>query len=138
MKTRTLAALLLSAPVLVAFALALAQTELPPGPKPVHRASFTPADAPEAFDVVSLVLVFEPGAWTPLHSHAGQGVVLVLEGEMTTRDEEGNEATFGVGETWDEAAGHRHMAGNETGADARVLFTALLPEGEDLTTVYEE
>jgi quercetin dioxygenase-like cupin family protein len=138
MKLLTIAA---GTAVLVAalgLAMVLAQAELPPGPGLVHRVSFTSEAIPQTFDVVSLVLDFEPGAWTPLHSHGGQGVVLVLEGEVTTRDAEGMEARFGVGEYWIEMPGHKHKAGNEAQVRARVLFTIALPEGEQLTTVHEE
>lgn len=137
MKKRMAVIVLAFSVALAGLAIVLAQADLPPGPTPVYRASFTPAEIPAAFDVVSIMLDFAPGAWTPLHSHGGQGVVLVVDGTMTVRDEAGSETTYGSGETWIEMPGHRHKAGNETDANARVVFTIVLGEGAELTTVHE-
>jgi quercetin dioxygenase-like cupin family protein len=110
--------------------------ELPPGPTPVYRTSFEVTDPPG--EVITIVLDFAPGAWTPLHQHGGSNTVLVVEGEMTFRNAEtGEETTYTAGESWVEHPGHPHAAGNNTDANARVVFTILLPEGEEVTTVVE-
>lgn len=111
-------------------------TDLPPGPTLAHRVSFTPTDIPRAFDVVTIVLDFAPGAWTPLHSHGGEDVVLVLEGRLTMQDEAGYETLYGPGDSWIETAGFKHRAGNETNERVRAVFTIVLPEGAQLTTIH--
>lgn len=113
------------------------ESELPPGPEAVHRAEFAPDEVPEDFDVVSLILDFAPGAETPLHSHPGPGIVLVLEGELTGFDEEGNEVLYREGDTFLEGPGNQHRVRNDTDQTVQVLFTILLPEGEPLTTLAE-
>jgi quercetin dioxygenase-like cupin family protein len=115
-------------------ALLVLSQDLPPGPTLLYRTSFAPSAA-EGHQVVNLVLEFAPGAWTPFHSHGGEGIVTVLEGELTHRPEDGEEATYGPGESFLETPGHPHMAGNDTDALTRVLFTILLPDGADITQV---
>ncbi len=105
----------------------------PPGS--TTRAQFRTAGAPIAgrFEVVHLVLDFAPGAWTPPHTHGGQGIVTVLGGTMTRRAE-GVETVYRPGESWIEP-GSVHEAGNATADPAAVMVTFLLPEGAPLTTV---
>jgi quercetin dioxygenase-like cupin family protein len=109
--------------------------DLPPGPQVVYRATMEVSNPPAAFDTINLVLDFAPGASTPLHSHGGQGIVTVLEGELVHRPEGGEERRLRPGESFPETPGHPHIAANDSGANARVLFTALLPKGAQLTTV---
>jgi quercetin dioxygenase-like cupin family protein len=109
--------------------------ELPPGPQVVYRSTMEVSNPPAVFDTVNLVLDFAPGASTPLHSHGGQGIVTVLEGELVHRPEGGEERRLRAGESFLEMPGHAHIAANDSAANARVLFTALLPKGAQLTTV---
>jgi quercetin dioxygenase-like cupin family protein len=109
--------------------------DLPPGPQAVYRAAMEVTNPPAVFDTLNLVLDFAPGASTPLHSHGGQGIVTVLEGELVHRPENGEERRLRPGESFLETPGHAHIAANESGANARVLFTALLPKGAELTTI---
>ncbi len=105
----------------------------PPGP--TTRTQFRTAGMPIAgpFELVHLVLDFAPGAWTPPHTHGGQGVVTVLEGTMTRRVE-GGEQEFRPGGSWIEP-GVVHQAGNTTADPATVMVTFLLPQAAPLTTV---
>ena len=67
--------------LLVANSAALGQ-ELPPGPTTVYRTSL-PAQAIEGeFELINLILDFEPGAATPPHTHGGPGMVTVLTEEI--------------------------------------------------------
>jgi quercetin dioxygenase-like cupin family protein len=109
--------------------------ELPPGPQVVYRTAMEVSNAPAASETINLVLDFAPGAWTPLHTHGGQGIVTVLEGELVHRPEGGEERRLRAGESFLETPGHAHIAGNDSQANTRVLFTALLPKGAALTTV---
>ncbi len=107
--------------------------QVPPGPttRAQFRAPGVPIQGP--YEVVHLVLDFAPGAWTPLHTHGGQGIVTVLEGTMTRRAE-GSEQDYRPGESWIEP-GVVHQAGNAATAPASVMVTFLLPQGAPLTTV---
>ncbi len=109
--------------------------ELPPGPQAVYRATMEVSNAPAAFETINLVLDFAPGVWTPLHTHGGQGIVTVLDGELVHRPEGGEERLLRPGDSFLETPGHAHIAGNDSLANTRVLFTALLPKGAQLTTV---
>ncbi len=107
--------------------------QAPPGATTRHqfRAPGVPINGP--YEVVHLVLDFAPGAWTPLHTHGGQGIVTVLEGTMTRRAE-GSEQDFRPGGSWVEP-GVPHQAGNATADPATVMVTFLLPQAAPLTTV---
>jgi len=107
--------------------------DLPPGPVQQLRASYEVDDAPPEAQVVQIILDFEPGAFTPPHTHGGPGFVTVLEGEMTRRIN-GVDETFRAGEGWIEP-GVVHQAGNLTDTKATVLFVCLLPPGAQLTTL---
>jgi quercetin dioxygenase-like cupin family protein len=109
--------------------------DLPPGPQVIYRTTMEVSNPPATFDTVNLVLDFAPGAATPLHTHGGQGIVTVLEGELVHRPEGGEERRLRPGESFMETPGHAHIAANDSAANARVLFTALLPKGAQLTTV---
>ena len=108
--------------------------QLPPGPTPVYQSKLEVAQPPSQFDLVQLVVDFAPGAWTSTHSHGGLGLITVLEGEVTLR-QEGNEKTYKAGENWIEQAGAVHQAGNTTPAQASLAAAFLLPKGAELTTI---
>jgi quercetin dioxygenase-like cupin family protein len=109
---------------------------LPSGPVAAYRAALDVAQPPEQFDLVQLTLDFAPGAFTPLHTHGGQGYITVVAGEITVR-EKGIEKRYKAGESWAETAGDFHEAGNASTTVARVLASFLLPKGASLTTVQQ-
>ena len=43
---------------------------------------FVVTNARAQSELVQLVVDFEPGAWTSLHTHGGQAIKLVLEGRL--------------------------------------------------------
>ena len=110
-------------------------SDAPPGPTVVYRTSFEATRPAATFDLINLVLDFAPGAWTPLHSDGGHGMVTVLEGEVVHRPAGGEERRVVAGESFLETPGNPHSAGNTSGARARVMFSVLLPKGAELTTV---
>lgn len=110
--------------------------DLPPGPTKVYESRLEVNNSPAQLDVVQMVLGFAPGAWTPLHSHGGEVLITVLEGDMIVQSQ-GGETTYRPGDTWIEHAGDIHKAGNTTGAQASVAVTFLMPKGAQLTTVQE-
>jgi quercetin dioxygenase-like cupin family protein/uncharacterized OsmC-like protein len=114
----------------------MVEGELPPGPTALHRGEMQVSDVPEAFTLVQIILDFAPGAWTPLHYHGGDTLVTVLEGEMI-RSIDGEEETFGPGDSWIEPAGQVHSAGNDSDAPARVAVSIVLSHGEAVTTAVD-
>src|SRR5262245_27148500 len=103
---------------------------LPPSPRP--RSMNLPV--PARLDQIRMVFDFAPGAWTPVHKHSGPALITVLEGEMTLR-QGGVDRVFKAGESWTEAAGQVHQAGNLSDARARVVSNYLVPSGAQVTTV---
>ena len=85
------------------------------------------------YEVAHAVLDFAPGAQTPVHTHPGQTVVTVLEGEQTIRSEGAAEQVYRAGESFFEQANHVVQAVNMTSGQTTVLVTYLLPQGAPLS-----
>src|SRR5216683_1269252 len=88
-------------------------------------------------DLVQLVVDFEPGAWTSLHTHGGQAINLVLEGEITLRHG-GMDHPYQAGQSWTDSTGQPHAAGNTGRGKARLLTNFLLPKGAPQTTAVQD
>src|SRR5215475_4826545 len=65
----------------------------------VAESRFDVTSAPLQAEVVQLVVDFPPGAWTSWHTHGGQAINLVLEGEITLRHG-GMEHPHRAGQAW--------------------------------------
>ena len=105
----------------------------PPPPTTLYlyrTAALIPA---EPYEVAHAVLDFAPGAQTPLHTHPGQVVVTVLEGELTFTTG-GAEKTYQVGESFVELPEVVGQARNAGTTRTTVLATYLLPKGAPLST----
>jgi quercetin dioxygenase-like cupin family protein len=107
---------------------------LPPGPTIVDRSSIAVDRPAGAFELVHLVLDFNPGIWTPQHLHGGQELAMPIRGELTLR-RGGDIEVFTAGESWVNTAGLVHAAGNDGSDFAQVVATFLLPAGRPLSTV---
>jgi len=116
----------------LAIAASGALAQQPPGPHFRYVRMFPVSAPPAQYEVVHLILDFAPGAWTPEHFHGGDAFVTVLEGEVTRREGDKEDA-YGPGETFREAAGVHHAAGNEGTANARVMASILLSPGAPVT-----
>lgn len=80
-----------------------------------------------------VMFTMQPGAEVPEHTHGGPGLRYVLDGAVAISWTDGTEKTFRAGETYYEAAGANHPAGemsahNPTGEVTRVLIFEALPE----------
>jgi quercetin dioxygenase-like cupin family protein len=106
----------------------------PHGPMTVNRSSIEVDRPAGAFELVQILLDFNPGVSTPRHMHGGQELAMVTTGEMTLQ-RSGNVELIGAGEAWVNAAGLIHAAGNDGADFAQVVATFLLPAGRPLTTV---
>src|SRR5205823_10872319 len=78
-----------------------------------------------------------PGAWTSWHTHGGQAVNLVLEGEITLRHA-GMEQPYRAGQAWTDSSSQVHAAGNSGAGKARLLTNFLLPQGAPETIAVQE
>src|SRR5688572_12728340 len=112
---------------------ALGQTGTPT-PQVVRESRFEIVDAPAVAEVVQQVVNFPPGTWTSPHSHGGQAIKLVVEGEITFRRGD-TERKYAMGQAWSDPTGDVHAAGNETAEPASLLTNFLLPAGATQTTV---
>ncbi|HYP39424.1 MAG TPA: cupin domain-containing protein [Chloroflexia bacterium] len=98
------------------------------------EARFAITDAPLQSELVQQVVDFAAGAWTSPHSHGGQAINLVLEGEITLR-RGGVDKRYTVGQSWTDSTSQVHAAGNTGQGKARLLTNFLLPRGSVQTTV---
>jgi quercetin dioxygenase-like cupin family protein len=130
------AGLLLVAPTSATFA-----QQGAPGPDVTYMSNFEVPNPPaHLFDVVQEVVVFEPGHWTPTHTHGGQAFITILEGQLNTHPVSGQpdgvtDAVFGPGQSFVENPGEYWQNGNTGSETTRALVTFLLPKGAPLTTV---
>lgn len=108
---------------------------LPPGPTPVSQARLAIPSMTGEFELVNIILDFAPGAFAPIHTHGGPGLVTVLTGEMSNTVEGKPEQIIKTGENWAELPGEYALVGNKGTTNARVSFAVVLPKGEALTTV---
>jgi quercetin dioxygenase-like cupin family protein len=106
----------------------------PPGPTKVYESRVALANPPTQADLIQVLLDFAPGAWTPPHTHGGQTLNTVLEGEITLR-ENNTEKIFKPGEGWSDTPDQVHAAGNAGAAKGSLAVAFLLPKGQQLTTV---
>lgn len=106
----------------------------PPGPTKVYESKVAVTNPPAQADLIQAVLDFAPGAFTPPHTHGGQTLNTVLEGELTLR-ENSTEKIFKPGEGWSDTPDQVHAAGDAGTAKASLAVAFLLPKGAQLTTV---
>jgi quercetin dioxygenase-like cupin family protein len=103
----------------------------------VAESKFSVTDPALQAELVLLVVDFAPGAWTSLHTHGGQAINLVLEGEITLRHA-GMERPHRAGQAWTDSTGQPHAAGNTGRGKARLLTNFLLPKGAPQTTALQD
>jgi quercetin dioxygenase-like cupin family protein len=113
----------------------LAEPSAPSGPvTTVLERRILADDPPPGAQLYQAVLDFEPGAWTPVHSHTGASYNTVLAGAVTLR-QDGVEQTFTAGQGWVDAPGVIHAAGNQSGANARLIASFVVRPGLAPSTI---
>jgi quercetin dioxygenase-like cupin family protein len=105
--------------------------------KIIAESRFDVTNAARQAELVQLVVDFPPGAWTSWHTHGGQAINLVLEGEITLRHV-GMEHPYRAGQAWTDSTSQVHAAGNTGSGKARLLTNFLLPQGAPQTTAVQE
>jgi LPXTG-motif cell wall-anchored protein len=110
--------------LMISTSVALGQT--PPGP--VVRHLFRTAGLPQAarFNITQNILNFEPGAATAFHTHPGQVLVTLLEGENTFT-KNGVEKVYQAGDSFVELPGEVVQARNAGTSRMSVMATYLMP-----------
>ena len=91
----------------------------------IAESRFAVTNASLQAEMVQLVVDFPPGAWTSWHTHGGQAINLVLEGEITLRHA-GMERPHSAGQAWTDSTGQVHAAGNTGPGKARLLTNFIL------------
>ena len=103
----------------------------------IAESRFDVTNAVQQAELVQLVVDFSPGAWTSWHTHGGQAINLVLEGEITLRHPS-MQHTYRAGEAWTDSTVQVHAAGNTGSGKARLLTNFLLPPGAPQTTAVQD
>jgi quercetin dioxygenase-like cupin family protein len=86
------------------------------------------------FELLHMLVEFEPGMWTATHTHGGQDFSIVASGAVTLL-RSGESEPLVLGESFVNTPGLMHTVGNESGDFAQVAATFLLSSGAILTTV---
>ena len=115
----------------------LAYAQASPTPAVTHNARMASPAITRDFELVHLVQDFAPGAATPVHTHGGQGLALVLAGELTQRRAGQPDQVFKTGDTFVETPGEYFAVANLSSAPARLSVAFLLPKGATLTTPHQ-
>ena len=84
-------------------------------------------------EVVMARAEFEPGAVVPKHTHPGEEISYVLEGEIVT-EVEGKPTTYKAGDSFFIPAGTVHSGKNVGKGKAAVLATYIVEKGKPLAT----
>jgi quercetin dioxygenase-like cupin family protein len=77
---------------------------------------------------------FNPGAAAPKHTHPGEEVAYVLEGQVTLEIEGKPPATLQTGDVFFIPAGTVHSAKNAGTTPAKILSTYIVEKGKPLAT----
>ena len=100
----------------------------PREPRVVAGSRFVVTNAPAQTDLGQLVVDFERSAWTSLHTHGGQAINLVLEGEITLRHG-GMDRPYKAGQSWTDSTSQVHAAGNTGSGKSPVAHEFSTAEG---------
>ena len=91
-------------------------------------------EAPQAIDVATQIVTFQPGGYSGWHTHNGPVFFTVRTGTLTVYEGEDptcTGVTFAAGTGAVEAgtSSHLHMVRNETGSVAEAVVTYMVPVG---------
>ena len=108
-------------------------SQAPPGPVVRYQFRTEGLPQPSPFNLVHNLTYFEPGSSTPFHTHPGQILVGVLDGQMTRRSHDGSETVYKAGESWVERPNDVHQAFNAGASRSPLMVTYLLPKDAPLS-----
>lgn len=133
MKSLTLRALL-AAVLIFVLAPSVSGAQTPAAPSVTYKSTIDGLTINGAFDLVNQIIDFPPGAISAVHVHGGQGLALVLAGEITFRPEGKAAQVAKPGDVYVDTPGVPHLAANTGSTVARLSFMVALPQGATLTT----
>ncbi|HEY1295794.1 MAG TPA: hypothetical protein VGJ60_22180 [Chloroflexota bacterium] len=105
-----------------------------PTPTIVGQGSISVERPSRVFELVQMLVDFEPGMWTATHMHGGYDLSMVATGALTL-ERVGEVQPLELGQAFVNAPGVFHRVGNESGGFAQAAATFMLPTGATLTTV---
>lgn len=101
-----------------------------PAPETVIHSVFLVQDAPNPYQVIHYIEVYEPDEWSTLHDERGLSFVTVVDGRLTARDGQGGEMVHQSGGTLRQTAGPGSTLGNSGSGQVTVAATLLVPASE--------
>jgi len=105
-----------------------------PGPVTLAQSRADGLPITGSFDVVQALQDFAPGACNPVHTHAGQVIITVLDGVQVRTGEGSGGGTYTAGQSWVETPGPAHQSCNTGAVNATAMAVFLLPKGAPLST----
>jgi quercetin dioxygenase-like cupin family protein len=106
----------------------------PPGPTIVGQAVIDVDRPSRVFELMEMLVEFEPGMWTATHMHGAYDLSMVATGAATL-ERRGEVTSFTPGEAFVNTPGLFHKVGNESEGSTQVAVTFLVPTGATVTTV---
>lgn len=109
-----------------------AQTPPPPGKPTTRVTTLVQADISgvEGKEIVVLNLEIPPGAGQPMHTHPGDEIAIVLEGEITRISTGEETRVIKAGESYRNVAGVPHTSENKGSASARSIAIFIVDKGK--------
>lgn len=106
-----------------------------PGPTIVYQARYAVAQPPAHADLYMAVAEQAPGHGTPVHTHSGQAINIVLDGTLT-KNPNSTKQSLHAGDSWTDLPGEVHQITNiDPTTKAHSFAVFLIPQGAPLTTV---
>jgi quercetin dioxygenase-like cupin family protein len=105
-----------------------------PAPTIVGQGSISVDRPSRVFDLMQMLVDFDPGMWTAPHTHGGYDLSMVATGALTL-ERVGEAEPLELGQAFVNAPGVFHRVGNEGGGFAQAAATFLMPQGATVTTV---
>jgi len=106
----------------------------PPTPSVVGQAVIDVDRPSGVFELMQMLVEFEPGMWTATHMHGGYDLSMVAMGAVTL-ERRGEVKSFTLGQAFLNTPGLFHKVRNESEGSAQLAVTFLVPTGATLTTL---
>jgi quercetin dioxygenase-like cupin family protein len=108
---------------------------VPPPPPAVVGQAVIDVDRPSrVFELMQMLVEFEPGMWTATHMHGAYDLSMVATGAVVL-ERRGEVKSFTLGEAFVNTPGLFHKVGNESEGPTQMAVTFVVPTGAILTTI---
>ncbi len=122
-------------PVLSGAVLAMSLASVASAEEMLGTTDMITSSAPGAH-VMTFYVSANPGEEFPLHSHGGDGIVLMVKGQGLITYPDGRTLEFKAGDVFEEKAGEVHGARITGDGPAEFIWTTVLPDGAELEIPY--